>query len=301
MKTHYLKRITDWIFFSWVVIVHIGAVASLFFFTWPAFWTMVFLWWLSLGVGITMGYHRYFTHNSFKTSKPVAYLLAICGCLAGEGGPMEWAAAHRWHHAYSDQEQDPHSPLKSFFWAHFLWMLARHDDLVIYDSYKRFVPEIAKDKVLVLINKYHYVPMITLGTILFLVGGWPFLLWGMGMRSVIVYHGTWFVNSATHVWGYRSWDTTDQSRNNWWVALWTFGEGWHNNHHGVQKSARHGHKWWELDITYRMIQFLWMLGLATDIHLPVRNTPKPQTVSVTDLDPQKVRAACTPLQSAEAL
>jgi stearoyl-CoA desaturase (delta-9 desaturase) len=116
--------------------------------------------------------------------------------------------------------------------------------------------------------------------LLYAFGGWSFIVWGVFVRSVIVYHATWFVNSASHVWGYRSYKTTDDSRNNWWVAILAFGEGWHNNHHAFQRSARHGFRWWEIDMTYRLIQLLWVLGLASDIHLPVKNTANGATLPV---------------------
>ncbi len=249
--------------------MHVGALAAFFTFSWKALGVCIFLWWLSGCIGITLGYHRYFTHRSYATPKIVEYLLAICGCLAGEAGPIAWVAAHRYHHTYSDTERDPHSPLKGFWWAHMTWLFGREKFLAEFDSYKRYTPDMAKDRFLVFLDKYHMLPVLTLAAILYAMGGWPYIVWGMFVRSVFVYHSTWLVNSASHVWGYRNFETTDQSRNNWWVALLSFGEGWHNNHHAFQRSARHGMKWWELDLTYLTIQIMWIFGLAWHIHLPV--------------------------------
>ena len=284
------SRPQDWMVLSWIVFMHVGAIAGFFTFSWKALAVCLFLWWLTGGIGICMGYHRYFTHRSFTTSKPVEYFLAVMGCLAGEAGPISWVAAHRCHHTYSDTDKDPHSPLKGFWWAHFTWLFGREKFLADFDSYKRFAPDMAKDRFLVFLDEFHMLPAAVLAVILYLVGGWPYVVWGMFVRSVIVYHSTWFVNSASHVWGYRTFQTNEMSRNNWWVALLSFGEGWHNNHHAFQRSARHGMRWWEVDLTYRAIQLLWALGLASDIHLPVKKSLNRITVPVVDFDARALRA-----------
>ena len=273
----------DWMVLAWIVLMHLGALAAFFTFSWKGVAVALFLWWLTGGVGICLGYHRYFTHRSFTTSKPVEYLLAVFGCLAGEAGPINWVAAHRYHHTYSDMEEDPHSPLRGFFWAHMGWLFARENFLSEFDSYKRYAPDMARDKFLVFLDIYHPVPVLILTAILYLAGGWSFVVWGIFVRSVLVYHSTWLVNSASHVWGYRSYQTTDKSRNNWWVALLSFGEGWHNNHHAFQRSARHGFRWWEIDATYFMVKLLWVMGLASDIHLPVLQDHRGVTIPVADL------------------
>ena len=260
--------------------MHVGALAGFFTFSWPALGVCLILWWLTGGIGICLGYHRYFTHRSYATPKWVEYALAIFGCLAGEAGPIAWVAAHRYHHTYSDQEQDPHSPLKDpssvkgFLWAHVGWLFAREKNLASFDNYKRYAPDMAQDKFLVFLDRNHMIPAVILTGVLYFLGGWSYVVWGMFVRSVLVYHSTWFVNSASHVWGYRTFKTTDQSKNNWWVALLSFGEGWHNNHHAFQRSARHGMRWWEVDLTYRTIQLMWVLGLASQIHLPVQSATK---------------------------
>ncbi len=261
---------SDWVVLAWMVFMHVGALAAFFTFSWKALVICLFLWWLTGGVGITLGYHRYFTHRSFATPKPVEYLLAIIGCMAGESGPIGWVAAHRYHHTYSDTDQDPHSPLRGFFWAHMGWLFGREKFLQDDESCKKFTPDMSKDRFLVWIDKWHILPTFVLAAVLYAMGGWAFIVWGIFLRSVLVYHSTWLVNSAAHVWGYQSYKwSNDASRNNWWVALLTFGEGWHNNHHAFQRSARHGMAWWELDLTYRLIQVLWVLGLASKIHVPV--------------------------------
>lgn len=278
------SRRGDWVVLGWIASMHIGALAAFFTFSWPSLWLTLFLWWVTGCVGITLGYHRFFTHKSYMTTKPVQYFLAVCGALAGEAGPIAWVAAHRYHHTYSDTDRDPHSPLKGFLWAHFTWLFGREKFLAEFDSYKRYTPDMANDKFLVFLDRFHILPSLILAGVLYAWGGWSFVVWGVFVRSVIVYHVTWFVNSASHMWGYRSYKTSDDSRNNWWVAILAFGEGWHNNHHAFQRSARHGFRWWEIDPTYRMIQLLWVLGLAWDIHLPVQNEATGMTVPVMDFD-----------------
>ncbi len=273
---------------TWVTLMHLGALAGFFTFSWKAFFVCLFLWWLTGGVGICLGYHRYFTHRSYAIPKPVEYLLAICGCMAGEAGPISWVAAHRYHHTYSDTEKDPHSPLRGFLWAHVSWLFGREKFLSEFDSYKRLAPDMARDRFLVFLDSFHILPAIALTVVLYFMGGWPFVVWGIFVRSVIVYHSTWFVNSAAHIWGYRTYKTGELSTNNWWVALLSFGEGWHNNHHAFQRSARHGFRWWEIDLTYRMIQLLWVLGLASQIHVPVEAVAVGMTMPVTDFDAKKI-------------
>jgi stearoyl-CoA desaturase (delta-9 desaturase) len=277
--------------------MHVGAIAGFFTFSWGAFAVMMVLWWLTGGVGITLGYHRYFTHRSYETPKWFSYVLAVCGCLAGEAGPISWVAAHRYHHTFSDMPEDVHSPykdpkhpVKSFMWAHFLWLFGRENFLSDYDKYKRYTPDMVRDKVLMFLNDYHIVPTFFLAGLLYWMGGWPYIVWGIFVRSVMVYHATWFVNSAAHVWGYRTFNTTDRSRNNWWVAILAFGEGWHNNHHAFQRSARHGLNWWEFDLTYSMIQVMKLFGLASNIYLPSPASLAARVIPADDPATQTVEA-----------
>ena len=245
---------------------HVGAVAALWFFTWKAFLVAVFLWWVAGSLGIGMGYHRLLTHRGYKTSKWVEYFLTVCGTLALEGGPIFWVATHRIHHQFSDKDGDPHTPLDGKWWAHMGWILmgkSLHQDT---RTLSRYVPDLAKSRFHVWITRYHYLSVIAAAVILVAVGGLPFLLWGMFLRTVVGLHCTWLVNSATHSWGSRRFSTRDQSTNNWLVAMITFGEGWHNNHHAHPVSARHGLKWYEFDLNWYGIWILKKLGLAWQVY-----------------------------------
>lgn len=257
-----------WVPTFFIVGAHVGALAGFFTFSWSALIVCLVLHWITGGLGITLTYHRLLTHRSFEVPKPVEYFLCVLASLACQGGPISWVAAHRIHHAKSDAEGDPHSPLQSFFWAHMGWCMSRNGVIDDYASYSKHAPDLAKDPVLVFLDKIHIVWTLLLAAGLYAWGGWSFVVWGIFVRLVLVYHCTWLVNSAAHVWGYQTYDSKDQSRNLWWVALLTYGEGWHNNHHAFQHSARHGLKWWEFDSTYLMIQVMKVFRLARDIKLP---------------------------------
>ncbi len=232
--------------------------------------------WIAGGLGITLGYHRLLTHRSFVTYKPIEYILTIFACLSWQGGPIQWVGTHRLHHAQSDEPGDPHSPRDGFSWSHLLWII--HSSRIGDDPMK-LTKDIQRDPVLCFIDRYWYVPQFILAVILFslgwqwcgsAMGGVSWVLWGVCVRVVVMYHATWFVNSAAHSWGYRNFETMDDSRNNWWVALMSFGEGWHNNHHAQQRSAAHGMRWYELDITYLTILLMQVCGLAWKIVKPLR-------------------------------
>lgn len=255
----------NWITSFFMVAFHIGALAALFMFSWKAFALALVLWWIAGSLGVGIGYHRLLTHRGYKTPKWLEYFLTLCATLSLEGGPIFWVATHRIHHQNSDKPGDPHSPRDGTFWAHMGWILtgeAMHHDTT---TLARYVPDLAKDKFHVWITKYHWVPLTTLGIVLLAIGGWPFLMWGIFLRTTVGLHCTWLVNSATHMFGTRRFATRDDSRNSFWVALLTFGEGWHNNHHAHPTSARHGLKWWEIDLNWYGIQLLRMLGLARQI------------------------------------
>jgi len=256
----------NWASVTAFTLFHVGAIAALFLFSWPAFFTALVLYWISLSLGIGMGYHRLLTHRSYKTPKWIEYFLAICGTLALEGGPMFWVATHRVHHQFSDKEGDPHTPRDGKWWSHIVWMLvgdATHCDV---DKCCHYAPDVCKDRFLVVLSKYHYVPLVMLSILLMAFGGLPFLLWGVFFRVTIGLHATWMVNSLTHFWGSRRFATRDGSRNNWFVALLSFGEGWHNNHHAYPSSARHGLAWYEIDVSWWEIRLLQAIGLATSVH-----------------------------------
>jgi stearoyl-CoA desaturase (delta-9 desaturase) len=255
---------------NWITVIamtafHIGAVAAFFYFDWGAIVATLLLWYISGSWGIGMGYHRLLTHRGFKTPKWMEYFLTICGTLALEGGPIFWVATHRIHHQNSDHEGDPHSPREGTYWAHMGWIMtgkAMHHDTNIL---KRYVPDLSKDKFHVALTTWHWVPQVVVGLMLLAIGGWPYVLWGVFFRTVFGLHCTWAVNSATHLWGSRRFATRDDSTNNWWVAMFTWGEGWHNNHHAHPVSARHGLAWYEIDINYVGIKTLEALGLARDV------------------------------------
>jgi fatty-acid desaturase len=268
----------NWISVTAFGAFHAGAVAAFFFFTWPAFWATLALYWISLSLGIGMGYHRLLTHRSYKPPKWIEYFLAVCGTLALEGGPMFWVATHRVHHQFSDKDGDPHSPLDGKWWSHITWMLvgdATHSDVA---RCSRYAPDICKDRFLVWLSQFHYVPLVILSVALLAFGGLPFLLWGVFLRVTLGLHITWMVNSLTHFWGSRRFATHDGSRNNWFVALLSFGEGWHNNHHAHPTSARHGLAWYELDMSWLGIRFLQALGLAKSVH--TASLREPRTVAI---------------------
>jgi fatty-acid desaturase len=271
-QTNHIFTISDRERLNWpttivMALFHVGAIAALFLFSWKALAISVFLYWMTTGLGISMGYHRLHTHRSYKVPLALEYFFALCGALTLEGGPIFWVATHRIHHQKSDQEGDPHSPRDGAWWAHVGWLLfgeAKHNNTRLMSKY---APDLAKDRFYLWLNDYHWLPMIGLAGILYAVGGYPLVLWGICLRVVVGLHATWLVNSATHMWGSRRFATRDDSRNNWWVALMTFGEGWHNNHHAHPTSARHGLAWYEFDISWIQITVLRFLGVAKSIHV----------------------------------
>lgn len=244
---------------------HLQAAAALFSFTWTNLFVALALYWLSVGLGISMGYHRLHTHRGFKTPKVFEYFLALCGTLTLEGGPIFWVATHRLHHQYSDQPEDPHTPRVSGFWAHVGWIIfgdSNHSDTA---RMGRYAPDLAKDPFYRWLNSYHWVPLTVLGFALLAVGGWSLVNWAIFLRVVVGLHATWLINSATHIWGSRRFATKDDSKNTWVVALLTFGEGWHNNHHAHPTSARHGLTWYEFDPTWISLKALRAIGLVWDL------------------------------------
>ena len=255
----------NWITSIALILFHLGAVGALFMFTWKALAITAVLYWMGIGFGIGMGYHRLHTHRSYRVPKFIEYFFAVCGALTLEGGPIFWVATHRVHHQNSDHAGDPHSPHDGGFWAHMGWIIfgdSKHNNTQLMS---RYAPDLARDRFYLWLNSYHYVPLVALGLILLATGGIRMVLWGVCLRVVVGLHATWLVNSATHMWGSRRFITRDDSRNSWWVALLTFGEGWHNNHHAHPTSARHGLAWYELDITWLQIRFLQLVGLARSV------------------------------------
>jgi len=248
-----------------LAVLHVGAIAALFFFSWANLAVLLFLLWFATGLGISMGYHRLHTHRSYQVPLALEYLFAVCGALTFEGGPIFWVATHRIHHQKSDLPGDPHSPHDGGWWAHVGWILvgeAKHNNTRMMSKY---APDLAKHRFYVWLNNWHWVPNVLLAVLLYAIGGFSMVLWGVFLRTVIGLHATWLVNSATHMWGSRRFNTRDDSRNSWWVALITFGEGWHNNHHAHPTSARHGLAWYEFDMSWIQIQVLRFLGIAKGV------------------------------------
>ncbi len=269
----------DWPTLIWTGVIHAGVLAAPFCFTWKGLLLVVVLGWITGGLGICLGYHRLLTHGSFQTYRPIRRLLAWLGALAGEGPPVIWVGMHRKHHQYSDQEGDPHSPRDGAWWSHMLWLFPRPHKPEWKAIQTRYAPDLLKDPFMRMLDTTFLVWHFALGAALLAVGwnfwdfytGMSFLVYGMFVRLVYVLHITWLVNSASHMWGYRSYETNDNSRNLWWVGLLAYGEGWHNNHHAFQRGARHGHRWWEIDVTYWAIYLMERLGLAWNV---VRDVPR---------------------------
>lgn len=232
------------------------------FFSWKAVGLLVGLHFISGCLGITLGWHRLIAHRSFQVPRWLEYIFVFCGSLACQSGPISWVGLHRHHHLYSDQPKDHHDSAKGFWWSHIGWLF---HEVPAAQEIPRFTKDIGSDPVYRFFENYFLPLQIVLGIGLYVWGGWSFVIWGVFLRLVLVYHCTWFVNSATHKFGYRSHETTDHSTNCWWVALLTYGEGWHNNHHAFQYSARHGLDWWEVDVTWMLIKTLEFLGLAKNL------------------------------------
>jgi stearoyl-CoA desaturase (delta-9 desaturase) len=211
---------------------------------------------------VTGGYHRYFSHRSYKTSRWFQFVLALGATMTAQKGPLWWAAHHRLHHKLSDQPGDLHSVIQSgFWWSHMGWILSRDLEETDYSRIKDF----SKYPELRWLDKYWVVPVVALAVITFLAGGFFALVWGFAVAQVLCWHGTFTINSLSHIWGGRRYKTGDDSRNNPVLAVVTLGEGWHNNHHHYQLSARNGFFWWEYDVTYYGIKALSYVGLVWDV------------------------------------
>ena len=259
-----------------LVLLHIASIIALFRFSWKNLIIAVVFYYLTTGLGISMGYHRLHTHRSYKVPRWLEYFFALCGTLTLEGGPIFWVAVHRLHHQLSDQPGDPHSPRDGAFWSHVGWILwgeTNHNNTRVMSKY---APDLAKHKFYVWLTNYHWVPNVALGIVVLVFGGIDLFLWAMCFRIVFGLHATWAVNSATHMFGSRRFHIRDDSRNTWWIALISFGEGWHNNHHAHPTSARHGLAWYELDQSWLLIKALQFFGLAKNVRVASLNTNIPE-------------------------
>ncbi len=255
-----------------LVIIHLGACAAVLpaFFSWSGVVVALVLYYLTGGLGICLGYHRLLTHRSMRLAQPLEYLCTIFGVLAMQGGPINWVATHRAHHAFSDTERDPHNSERGFWWCHIAWLYGRNPARLTREEERRYAADLAADPVHSFFEASAIWWQLALGLVLFAFGGWSWVVWGIFVRLVVTYHATWLVNSAAHLTGYRTYRAPgrDHSMNTWWVALVAWGEGWHNNHHAFPFSARHGMRWFEIDLTWWTIKVLAILRLASDVKVP---------------------------------
>ena len=284
-NVHETKKKRDYVVGFALLTIHVLALGVFLpmFFSWSAV-AVAFVLYAVTGFGVTLAFHRLLTHRSLVVPKPVEYALAIVGTLALQGGPIEWVSQHRAHHAHTDKEGDPHNAHEGMSWAHFEWLYRTNDARLVAEQQARWAPDLVKDPVYRAIEKNAFLFQVALGLALFFIGGWSWVIWGIFFRLVVVYHVTWLVNSASHNSGYKTYETGDLSTNNWFVALFAFGEGWHNNHHAFPFSAKHGLGKREIDPTFALIKLMKALGIAKNVKLP---TPEM-------LDRLRVKTTSTP-------
>jgi stearoyl-CoA desaturase (delta-9 desaturase) len=278
-----------WRYASPIIVVHLIALLALlpWFFSWTGVALAVLGWYVFGTLGMCIGYHRLLTHRSFSCPRWVEHTLALLGVCCMEESPTVWVAWHRQHHSASDKERDPHSPRTSFLWGHIGWLVIKSDNADAGPLVARYGADLMRDPFYVWLKERENWMKVALlpWAVFFVVGflaafvaggtmsdairfGSSLLVWGGAVRVAVFWHCTWSVNSATHRWGYRNYETNDGSRNNAVLALLTSGESWHNNHHADPASARYGHTWWELDLSWLTIRLLILLGLAGDVSLP---------------------------------
>lgn len=283
------RRQIVWSYAITVGFYHLVALLALlpWFFSWTGVVLAVLGLYVFGSLGINLCYHRLLTHRGLVCPKWLEHGFAILAICCMQDTPARWVAVHRRHHEHSDRQDDPHSPLVTFLWGHVGWMLVENRDLVRLGIYDRYAKDILRDPFYRRMEKSLLYPAFLFGSwaVFFLGGiaarllaggslseafqfGTSLLIWGVFVRTVVVWHITWSVNSAAHLWGYRTYETDEQSRNNWFVALISNGEGWHNNHHADSRSARHGHQWWEIDVVFLTIRALEAVGLARDVRRP---------------------------------
>ena len=292
-REHQQGRV-NWITTIFMGLFHVGAVIALLpmFWSWKNLAAFAIMYFLAINVGIGMTYHRLLTHRGYRVPHWLEFFLTMCGTMALEGGPIFWVATHRVHHQNSDHEGDPHTPHDGTWWAHAGWILsgrALHSETALLG---RYAPDLTRDRTHVWLSKYHWLPLTVSGILQVIIGAavapsghriigaLGMVLWGTFLRVTLGLHATWLVNSATHLWGKRRFETKDDSRNSWWVALLTGGEGWHNNHHAHPVSARHGLTWYEFDINYYGIWLMEKLGLAKKVQIAKFDPKNPKPAGV---------------------
>lgn len=274
-----------------LVIVGVHAAAALaavpWLFTWSGLGLALAGTYIFGTLGINLCYHRLLTHRGFACARAVEHALAVLGACCLQGAPASWVAHHRLHHQHADEQPDPHSPLVNFLWGHVGWLVVHNADLAYATKFDRYCRDICRDRFYLWLEKrarwliVHALHAAAIAGAGFAAGwawsgswaegvrvGASWLVWGVLVRTVTVWHITWSVNSVTHLWGSRRYETGENSRNNWVVALISNGEGWHNNHHADPRSAAHGHRWWEIDVTYWTVRAMRAVGLAWDVVVP---------------------------------
>ncbi|MDH4380245.1 MAG: fatty acid desaturase [Vampirovibrionales bacterium] len=289
---------------NWSVIgvfaaMHFLALGAIWTFSWQGLVAFVLAGFITGSMGISFAYHRLHTHSGFKCPKWLTYLATFVACLAFEGGPIFWVSTHRYHHKMSDKPLDPHSPRDGFWWSHMGWLMYEHPVLSEPGAREKITADLHADPVIVWMEQNNV--LIALGgfVALYTLGYWmqgpamalSLLFWGGFLRVVSAWHQTWLVNSMTHMVGYRNYNTAEDSSNFWLVALLSFGEGWHNNHHGDPRTARFNHRWFEFDITYAWMQPLLWLGIITDFVHPraiVKGLKLPQDSPEDDTIPANI-------------
>jgi stearoyl-CoA desaturase (delta-9 desaturase) len=252
--------------------IHIGALAAFWpgFFSWSALAAAAVVSYATVALGISLCFHRILTHRSLRLLKPIEYLFAIFGTLALQADPIRWVSVHRKHHAHADHEGDPHSIAEGFKWAHMDWIYRHNIALPSDEEMRHFAPDLYAEPFYRALQYLNIPLQVALALGLFAFGGWAWVVWAIFVRLAISYHTTWLVNSAAHMLGYRTFATPDQSTNCWWVALISWGEGWHNNHHAFPFSARHGLRWFEVDLTWWHVRVLAFLRLADRVKVPTK-------------------------------
>ena len=255
---------TDWVSAVPFLAAHAAPLAALFVTVSAADWVLCGVLYVVRMFFITAGYHRYFSHRSYRMSRPVQFLMALGGATAAQKGPLWWAGHHRLHHRFSDTDRDVHSPRDGFWWSHVGWILSTR--------YKQTRPELVRDFAaypeLRVLDRFAWAVPWAVGIVCLAVGGWGALLVGFILSTVLLWHATFTVNSLAHVFGRRRFATSDTSRNSLLIALVTHGEGWHNNHHHLPASARQGFAWWEIDLSWYVLRVLAVLHVVRDLKRP---------------------------------